>query len=182
MVRSPSGVVVESRQCAPHPHVERGGPKSTSVLTPGVLRRARSGQRGITGKRHVRRMLRIVQQAADARRRTCVSRSLLPPVFRLRSYFGNSADDTVTRSRWPGSNTRDVNQRSMSYFSTLPGVSGTSLSNPLPEPRPRHAILHTLGVAVGEDVEQHDVPVGVLARRSPPRAWPTSGRSPRSAS
>ena len=32
-----------------------------------------------------------------------LSRSLFPPVLRLRSYFGNSADDTVTRSRWPGS-------------------------------------------------------------------------------
>jgi hypothetical protein len=32
-------------------------------------------------------------------------------VFRLRSYFGNAADATTTRRRWPAGITREVNQR-----------------------------------------------------------------------
>ena len=112
-------------------------------------------------QRHVRRMLGIVHQSL-MRDEKVVSRSLLPPVFKLRSYFGKSADERSRADDGPGANTRDVNHRSMSYFSTLPGVSGTSLSISLTKPRPRDAILYTLGMSVGKDVEQHDVPVGVF--------------------
>lgn len=49
---------------------------------------------------HVARVRRVVQQAL-VRRTNVESRSLLPPVFRFRLYFGKSADAMLTWSRCP---------------------------------------------------------------------------------